>query len=186
MSLCEPSLAKCCSRSEEHTSELQSRQYLVCRLLLEKKNQLPDEVVARLLGDGQCLDSAAAPDLGRETQHLLLEDRARARSGKPHRLPQGARRGGELVDLVGDERNEQRSHAQQEQRWPVEEARERRLLLLQQHGGGQHRREAQHSERDVHHSSLSARSASATVVFVGSTSSAFFHASRASAALPSF
>src|SRR3712207_8228404 len=25
-------------RSEEHTSELQSRQYLVCRLLLEKKN----------------------------------------------------------------------------------------------------------------------------------------------------
>src|SRR3712207_7619048 len=27
-------------RSEEHTSELQSRQYLVCRLLLEKKNQL--------------------------------------------------------------------------------------------------------------------------------------------------
>src|SRR3712207_8595248 len=35
----------CCSRqkglrSEEHTSELQSRQYLVCRLLLEKKNNL--------------------------------------------------------------------------------------------------------------------------------------------------
>src|SRR3712207_8416192 len=28
------------SRSEEHTSELQSRQYLVCRLLLEKKNKL--------------------------------------------------------------------------------------------------------------------------------------------------
>src|SRR3712207_8667635 len=27
------------SRSEEHTSELQSRQYLVCRLLLEKKKQ---------------------------------------------------------------------------------------------------------------------------------------------------
>src|SRR3712207_8366244 len=27
-----------CARSEEHTSELQSRQYLVCRLLLEKKN----------------------------------------------------------------------------------------------------------------------------------------------------
>src|SRR3712207_9127886 len=29
--LCDP------NRSEEHTSELQSRQYLVCRLLLEKK-----------------------------------------------------------------------------------------------------------------------------------------------------
>src|SRR3712207_8810362 len=29
------------SRSEEHTSELQSRQYLVCRLLLEKKKHIP-------------------------------------------------------------------------------------------------------------------------------------------------
>src|SRR3712207_9556886 len=28
------------TRSEEHTSELQSRQYLVCRLLLEKKKEL--------------------------------------------------------------------------------------------------------------------------------------------------
>src|SRR3712207_8854355 len=28
------------SRSEEHTSELQSRQYLVCRLLLEKKKKI--------------------------------------------------------------------------------------------------------------------------------------------------
>src|SRR3712207_7911118 len=28
-------------RSEEHTSELQSRQYLVCRLLLEKKTPRP-------------------------------------------------------------------------------------------------------------------------------------------------
>src|SRR5437762_10489310 len=33
-------LAPGCSRSEEHTSELQSPMYLVCRLLLEKKNQL--------------------------------------------------------------------------------------------------------------------------------------------------
>src|SRR3712207_7139410 len=32
-------------RSEEHTSELQSRQYLVCRLLLEKKQYL----ISRLL-----------------------------------------------------------------------------------------------------------------------------------------
>src|SRR3712207_6919978 len=29
------------ARSEEHTSELQSRQYLVCRLLLEKKQHIP-------------------------------------------------------------------------------------------------------------------------------------------------
>src|SRR3712207_7651304 len=34
---CQPSPRRW-SRSEEHTSELQSRQYLVCRLLLEKKN----------------------------------------------------------------------------------------------------------------------------------------------------
>src|SRR3712207_7048940 len=32
-------------RSEEHTSELQSRQYLVCRLLLEKK-QTPTSLIA--------------------------------------------------------------------------------------------------------------------------------------------
>src|SRR3712207_8880030 len=31
-------LGQLLARSEEHTSELQSRQYLVCRLLLEKKN----------------------------------------------------------------------------------------------------------------------------------------------------
>src|SRR3712207_7110026 len=31
--------APCRRRSEEHTSELQSRQYLVCRLLLEKKKK---------------------------------------------------------------------------------------------------------------------------------------------------
>src|SRR3712207_7651696 len=31
---------QCGGRSEEHTSELQSRQYLVCRLLLEKKKNL--------------------------------------------------------------------------------------------------------------------------------------------------
>src|SRR3712207_8485883 len=32
-------LAEAVERSEEHTSELQSRQYLVCRLLLEKKKR---------------------------------------------------------------------------------------------------------------------------------------------------
>src|SRR3712207_8341534 len=36
-------------RSEEHTSELQSRQYLVCRLLLEKKLTLSFFVVANNL-----------------------------------------------------------------------------------------------------------------------------------------
>src|SRR3712207_9459263 len=39
---CRGESLKCRSegRSEEHTSELQSRQYLVCRLLLEKKKNL--------------------------------------------------------------------------------------------------------------------------------------------------
>src|SRR3712207_8997834 len=36
---CPPSAAAAPGRSEEHTSELQSRQYLVCRLLLEKNNK---------------------------------------------------------------------------------------------------------------------------------------------------
>src|SRR3712207_7125298 len=47
-SRCLPSSAPRCAgsagagprRSEEHTSELQSRQYLVCRLLLEKKKNI--------------------------------------------------------------------------------------------------------------------------------------------------
>src|SRR3712207_8820261 len=36
-------------RSEEHTSELQSRQYLVCRLLLEKKKNQPPLIHHRTL-----------------------------------------------------------------------------------------------------------------------------------------
>src|SRR2546429_6939764 len=37
---CESSIGcACCRRSEEHTSELQSRLHLVCRLLLEKKKR---------------------------------------------------------------------------------------------------------------------------------------------------
>src|SRR3712207_7566387 len=37
--------ARVASRSEEHTSELQSRQYLVCRLLLEKKKQIQKHTI---------------------------------------------------------------------------------------------------------------------------------------------
>src|SRR3712207_7072411 len=36
-------------RSEEHTSELQSRQYLVCRLLLEKKKNTSDPNITSLI-----------------------------------------------------------------------------------------------------------------------------------------
>src|SRR3712207_7624329 len=40
-----PLLSDWNGRSEEHTSELQSRQYLVCRLLLEKKKKLKQTLV---------------------------------------------------------------------------------------------------------------------------------------------
>src|SRR3712207_8297857 len=37
------------SRSEEHTSELQSRQYLVCRLLLEKKKHTSSTPISAIV-----------------------------------------------------------------------------------------------------------------------------------------
>src|SRR5258707_1762218 len=48
-------------RSEEHTSELQSRQYLVCRLLLEKKkNHRPQSAVSppERRSNGRCVHYA--------------------------------------------------------------------------------------------------------------------------------
>src|SRR3712207_7659178 len=42
-------------RSEEHTSELQSRQYLVCRLLLEKKKKIPDQHQREKSVGGTCV-----------------------------------------------------------------------------------------------------------------------------------
>src|SRR3712207_7107151 len=44
-------------RSEEHTSELQSRQYLVCRLLLEKK-QAPQRDLEQTLAVATCIKVA--------------------------------------------------------------------------------------------------------------------------------
>src|SRR5258707_9344417 len=46
------SRSPCRSRSEEHTSELQSRQYLVCRLLLEKKIEKCRWILLRLFAGG--------------------------------------------------------------------------------------------------------------------------------------
>src|SRR5690606_41680637 len=40
-----------CSRSEEHTSELQSRENLVCRLLLEKKKSIYRCMMGRYISD---------------------------------------------------------------------------------------------------------------------------------------
>src|SRR3712207_8236419 len=48
---------QCSGRSEEHTSELQSRQYLVCRLLLEKKNKITTYYTSSLYGLGNVLHS---------------------------------------------------------------------------------------------------------------------------------
>src|SRR3712207_8534017 len=42
-------------RSEEHTSELQSRKYLVCRLLLEKKEQTRAESYRHDATEGQTI-----------------------------------------------------------------------------------------------------------------------------------
>src|SRR3712207_7367108 len=47
-------------RSEEHTSELQSRQYLVCRLLLEKNNNRPRNYLT---------DIPPSPEAPRATPH---------------------------------------------------------------------------------------------------------------------
>src|SRR5437870_9135347 len=48
-------VARIAQRSEEHTSELQSRGHLVCRLLLEKKKQIPHPPLASGCdGTGTC------------------------------------------------------------------------------------------------------------------------------------
>src|SRR5947209_14146346 len=54
------------TRSEEHTSELQSRQYLVCRLLLEKKKH--DARNAEVVSESHDLLLDVASDLDDEAQ----------------------------------------------------------------------------------------------------------------------
>src|SRR6185295_7593374 len=49
------------ARSEEHTSELQSRQYLVCRLLLEKKKEISSYDQSRECGWRDCEKDAPHP-----------------------------------------------------------------------------------------------------------------------------
>src|SRR5258707_5823455 len=79
----------CVTRSEEHTSELQSRQYLVCRLLLEKKTHQ----------DTDCGDTQdSAPDLHLRRPLLLRlpalqGDRANEERNRApiKNLPPGAR-----------------------------------------------------------------------------------------------
>src|SRR2546429_5049666 len=61
-------------RSEEHTSELQSRLHLVCRLLLDNKINAPDGVVGRVPGKSlfeQVLDLRPA-QIGRQLTPLVI------------------------------------------------------------------------------------------------------------------
>src|SRR5438874_7024038 len=60
-------------RSEEHTSELQSRRDLVCRLLLEKKKKTTHSLHAQISVTQDPLSSTALVDLS--TMHTTLEDR---------------------------------------------------------------------------------------------------------------
>src|SRR5437762_4239688 len=73
-------------RSEEHTSELQSPMYLVCRLLLEKKKQQPRTVSPR--ADVHQKPQEARPPL---SDPALLGRQAPApaarRRALPHRTP---------------------------------------------------------------------------------------------------
>src|SRR3712207_8748505 len=68
---CKISLHLCSSfilvRSEEHTSELQSRQYLVCRLLLEKKKK-KDLVLTQCLTQDLSLGTTPQPTVSHTTE----------------------------------------------------------------------------------------------------------------------
>src|SRR5206468_5324271 len=63
------------TRSEEHTSELQSRSELVCRLLLEKKNDLSNQVSrsGKTTGRKRISVFLATRHFGRETFHMRCE-----------------------------------------------------------------------------------------------------------------
>src|SRR5690554_4517900 len=64
-------------RSEEHTSELQSRPHLVCRLLLEKKNNLHIVTLALLVS----VNVTATPDVYTLSLHDALPISCRRLSG---------------------------------------------------------------------------------------------------------
>src|SRR5438445_10153451 len=61
------------ARSEEHTSELQSRQYLVCRLLLEKKNRLQSKQI-----DKRGRTIPTVPHECQESPHVFCQPQAQA------------------------------------------------------------------------------------------------------------
>src|SRR2546429_1997568 len=78
-------------RSEEHTSELQSRLHLVCRLLLEKKKKYNNEVITDRASSACCNTFANGRIDGRHPWQLGLASYARqstsqryTRSGLQH------------------------------------------------------------------------------------------------------
>src|SRR3712207_7069812 len=70
-------------RSEEHTSELQSRQYLVCRLLLEKKKTTLQDVPPVVT----CVDPSAV--VGQQPCEELLADLRRQNAPRVRLRPWG-------------------------------------------------------------------------------------------------
>src|SRR2546429_944274 len=71
-------------RSEEHTSELQSRLHLVCRLLLEKKNH-----IQQLIQRTQSAAFRRGPDSSQQAHHTQLLDRRTSKAGTRHHAPDG-------------------------------------------------------------------------------------------------
>src|SRR5258707_1575108 len=67
-------------RSEEHTSELQSRQYLVCRLLLEKKkknnSKLANKAKIKRMGKKAVCTQMYDVQTSRTTQEIHLVDKS--------------------------------------------------------------------------------------------------------------
>src|SRR2546429_6029701 len=85
--------AACRHRSEEHTSELQSRLHLVCRLLLEKKKSRPAE------------QSQIAIRV--HTHHHPLGDAPREPSAPPPSLADGPHAFEPLIDRTHDAADEE-------------------------------------------------------------------------------
>src|SRR5258708_16624395 len=91
---CSAALPTTAMRSEEHTSELQSPDHLVCRLLLEKKNQKhetqePVPVIHRLLREHNTRDPDFQPhDLLAYQQNVTTAHDARIMGDTMHSKPQ--------------------------------------------------------------------------------------------------
>src|SRR5260370_32771226 len=66
----QPRLSTSAPRSEEHTSELQSHLNLVCRLLLEKKNDEAEEQAYRRQGERDLIAEQHEHDKAPEQQRL--------------------------------------------------------------------------------------------------------------------